>query len=125
MHIRGLSEAFGWQANILVDDQGRACLCDIGLSLLIEPSEFTSIKTAGACRWTAPEIMSPPEETDSIPESESTTLFTLESDIYAFAMTLLEVRIETGSADCLQTKITLHRSLPTKSRFRQRRTIVR
>ena len=67
-------------------DDGRACICDFGLSLLIEPSEFTSFKTAGACRWTAPEIMSPPED---IPDSASP--FTFQSDIYAFAMTLIEV----------------------------------
>ena len=73
-------------------EDGHACLCDFGLSLLIEPSEFTSFKTAGACRWTAPEIMSPQEDLE--PVSDSSSPFTFESDIYAFAMTLVEVRIE-------------------------------
>ena len=72
-----------------MDDDGRACICDVGLSLFIDPSAFTSFKTAGACRWTAPEIMSPPEDV-----SDSSSPFTFESDIYAFAMTLIEVRIE-------------------------------
>jgi len=59
------------------------------LAFIIEPSDFTSIKTAGACRWTAPEIMNPPE--DTVYADDSLALFTEKSDIYAFAMTTLEV----------------------------------
>jgi len=73
---------------VLVDEDGRPRICDYGLAFIIEPSEFTSIKTAGACRWTAPEIMSPPEDSTN---DDSGALFTKESDIYAFAMTALEI----------------------------------
>jgi hypothetical protein len=73
----------------LVDANGRPRICDYGLAFIIEPSEFTSIKTAGACRWTAPEIMNPPE--DAISANHSLALFTKESDMYAFGMTSLEV----------------------------------
>lgn len=74
---------------MLIDGDGRPRICDYGLAFIIEPSEFTSIKTAGACRWTAPEIMSPPE--DSAITDDSLGLFTKESDIYAFSMTIIEV----------------------------------
>jgi serine/threonine protein kinase len=78
-------------ANILVDHNGCARLCDYGLAFIIEPSEFTSIKTAGACRWTAPEIMNPAENTQISDASGPLALFTKKSDIYAFAMTFLEI----------------------------------
>lgn len=77
-----------FQANVLVDDDGNARISDYGLAFIIEPSEFTSIKTAGACRWTAPEIMNPPEDDAA---NESPALFTKESDVYAFAMVVIEV----------------------------------
>ena len=74
---------------MLIDEGGNPRLCDCGLAFIIEPSEFTSIKTAGACRWTAPEIMNPPE--DAMSSNTSFALFTKESDVYAFGMTALEV----------------------------------
>jgi serine/threonine protein kinase len=79
-------------ANILVDHQGCARICDYGLAFIIEPSEFTSIKTAGACRWTAPEIMNPAENTQNNTDAtDSPPLFTQKSDIYAFGMTVIEI----------------------------------
>jgi hypothetical protein len=76
---------------VLVDESGNPRLCDCGLAFIIEPSEFTSIKTAGACRWTAPEIMNPPE--DAMSSNDSFALFTKESDVYAFGMIVLEVNL--------------------------------
>jgi len=76
-------------SNVLVDDDGHPRICDYGLAFIIEPSEFTSIKTAGACRWTSPEIMNPPE--DAASTNDSAALFTKESDIYAFGVTVLEI----------------------------------
>jgi serine/threonine protein kinase len=78
-------------ANVLVDHDGCARICDYGLAFIIEPSEFTSIKTAGACRWTAPEIMSPAENTQVTNGNDPAPLFTKKSDIYAFGMTMLEI----------------------------------
>lgn len=76
-------------SNVLVDEDGHPRICDYGLAFIIEPSEFTSVKTAGACRWTGPEIMNPPEDTTYA--DDSIALFTKESDVYAYAMTVLEI----------------------------------
>jgi len=72
--------------NILVDDTGCARICDYGLAFITEPSEFTSAKTARACRWTAPETISLRENTQ-----DADSLFTKKSDIYSYGMTMLEI----------------------------------
>ena len=74
------------KANVLVDSKGHAVVADYGLALIIDSSEFTSIKTAGTCRWTAPEIMNPPNNGD-VPLPQ----FTVKSDIFSYAMTVFEV----------------------------------
>ena len=74
------------KANVLIDSAGHAVVADYGLALIIDSSEFTSIKTAGTCRWTAPEIMDPPANGD-IPLPQ----FTVKSDIFSYAMTVFEV----------------------------------
>lgn len=84
----------------MIDSAGSARICDYGLAFIIEPSEFTSVKTAGACRWTAPEIMSPDEIVQDADADDSPPLFTEKSDIYAFGMTLLEVHIVSVSVNC-------------------------
>jgi len=89
LHIQSIIHGDLRGSNILIDDDGRPRICDYGLAFIIEPSDFTSIKTAGACRWTAPEIMNPPE--DTVYADDSLALFTEQSDIYAFAMTILEI----------------------------------
>jgi serine/threonine protein kinase len=61
LHANGVIHGDLRGANVLVDHNDRPRICDYGLAFIIEPSEFTSIKTAGACRWTAPEIMNPAE----------------------------------------------------------------
>ena len=73
---------------MLVDSAGHAVVADYGLALIMDSSEFTSIKTAGTCRWTAPEIMNPPSHGD-IPLPQ----FTVKSDIFSFAMTFFEVHL--------------------------------
>jgi len=76
-------------ANILIDEGGHAVLADYGLAFIIDSSDFTSIKTAGTCRWTAPEVMNPPDDDTDL--DDPPPLFTMASDIYAFAMTILEI----------------------------------
>jgi len=65
--------------NILIDRNGVACLCDFGLSRVLEDATLwdTSDKTApGMMRYKAPEL---------ITREQSTV--TMESDIYAYGMT--------------------------------------
>jgi serine/threonine protein kinase len=73
------------QANILVDDDGRARLTDFGL-ITVSESQVLQTTTmsgeGGSLRWMAPESMIPSR--DGRPTSRS-------SDIYAFGMTIIEV----------------------------------
>lgn len=88
-----------WQANILIASDNRAVLCDYSLAFIIIDSEFTSAKPGGNCRWTAPEVMSPPEilmdssQRRALGADDDGPLlfFTKESDIFSFGMTMLEV----------------------------------
>ncbi|KAJ7590439.1 kinase-like domain-containing protein [Mycena floridula] len=71
-------------ANVFVTAEGHAVLADFGLAFIIHSSEFTTAKTAGNSRWTAPELMSGEEET---------TLST-STDVFAFGMTIIEIYTE-------------------------------
>jgi hypothetical protein len=74
------------QSNLLVNADGDPCTCD---AFVIEASDFLSIKTAGACRWTAPEIMNPPE--DTLYADDCLALFTGRSNIYKVAIPMLRM----------------------------------
>jgi len=77
------------QSNILVNDDQDACISDFGLSRILEVTGFTTTSVGGTCRWMARELIAPPEPED---EEESTPRVTTESDVWAFAMTVLEVK---------------------------------
>ena len=49
---------------MLIDSEGNVIVADYSLASIIDTSDFTSKKTAGTCRWTAPEIMDPPNPND-------------------------------------------------------------
>ena len=72
-----------------MDQDKRPRIWDYGCTSVIEPSEFTSVKTASACRRTAPEILNPTEGVTST--NDFISLFTKESDVYAFGVTVFEV----------------------------------
>ncbi len=59
---------------------GRACLCDFGLSIVQDgqPTKFASGESGGTLRFSAPELL----------ESEGKST---QADIYAFACACLEV----------------------------------
>lgn len=75
--------------NILVDENEKACLADLGLTGLQyeDKSEFIAGTTvfASTRRWTAPEIFDP--ERFGMSQSR----LTKESDVYAFSMVLWEI----------------------------------
>lgn len=78
------------QANIFLNDAGKAVLADYGLVFILDSPE-SSIQTTAACRWTAPEIINPPED-ELTTTSDPGLGFTLASDVFAYAMTIVEVR---------------------------------
>jgi hypothetical protein len=74
------------QANVLINHEGQAVLVDFGLVFIIDSCDFTSVKSGEAGRWTAPELLTPPPEGEDGMQS-----FSLASDIFSLAMTIIEV----------------------------------
>ncbi|KAF9245404.1 kinase-like domain-containing protein, partial [Melanogaster broomeanus] len=83
-------------SNVLVDDKGRACIADFGLSVLLTElggSTFaTSVQAKGTLRWAAPEnlylnIQISGDNTENVPRVPPTT----QSDIYSFGRIMLQV----------------------------------
>jgi serine/threonine protein kinase len=77
----------GCKANILINEAGQACLCDFGLITFSERQTMSSTQSnglGGSLRWKAPEII--------YAENDSKLRKTCASDVYAFGMTILEVR---------------------------------
>ncbi|KIJ12211.1 hypothetical protein PAXINDRAFT_83235, partial [Paxillus involutus ATCC 200175] len=79
--------------NVLIDGNGRACISDFGLSVLLTElgkSTYTESRhVEGALRWIAPELLDNevPEDEDNPPH-----LFpTPQSDVYSFGMVMLQV----------------------------------
>lgn len=71
--------------NILVNDKNEASLTDFGLSRVQNISGFTTKTGSGTTRWQAYELLAPCEG-DTIPRVTKAT------DVWAFAMTVVEVR---------------------------------
>ena len=79
------------QSNVLVQDNGRACLADFGLSTMVlgftNPSYFTtSIK--GNIRWAAAELFEVPDDDD---EGDTAVSLSIECDVYSFGSIALQV----------------------------------
>ena len=69
------------QPNVLVDDSGRACVAEFGLSTVTEHLDF--MRTASdhqgyTPRWTAPEVLHEGRRSK-------------EADVFSFAMVMIEV----------------------------------
>ncbi|PFH52168.1 hypothetical protein AMATHDRAFT_122967, partial [Amanita thiersii Skay4041] len=73
-------------SNILVNDKDEACLTDFGFSRMLESTGFTTKNLGGTCRWMAFELLDEHEEdADQAPKPTTAT------DVWAFAMTILEI----------------------------------
>ena len=72
------------QANVVIDQCGRARLTEYGLALIISNPDFATPGGVGASRWLAPEITNL-DEGDSTLVKESKP-----ADVFAFAMLALE-----------------------------------
>ncbi|KAG9017190.1 hypothetical protein FRB90_001409 [Tulasnella sp. 427] len=67
--------------NVVLTRDGEALLCDFGLSKLFDTNTSEMLKGAGTYRWTAPEIHNNESKTSA-------------SDMYAFAMCIVEIITE-------------------------------
>ena len=77
------------QANILIDQNFRACLADFGLLTIVldctRPTTSNSLTNAGTVKWMSPELLDP--DKFGLKNSRRTK----ESDFYALGMVILEV----------------------------------
>jgi len=79
LHAHGIIHGDLNGGNVLVSKDGTSCLADFGLSRILNEHGFTTTaQTQGTARWMAPELF----------RNEKTTI---ESDIWAFGMTMLEI----------------------------------
>ncbi|KIJ12138.1 hypothetical protein PAXINDRAFT_137271 [Paxillus involutus ATCC 200175] len=80
-------------SNVLIDGNGRACISDFGLSIVLTKlggsTYATSNHAGGTLRWTAPELIDTqvPEDEDNPPD----VLPTPQSDVYSFGSIMLQV----------------------------------
>ena len=79
LHLRGIVHGDVKAHNILISDDQHVQLCDFGLTKLANSGTTISLKGAGSVRWQSFELL------NNEPKS-------LKSDVYAFAMTIVEVR---------------------------------
>ena len=70
-----------------MNDEHKACIADFGLARILGETGFTTKSIGGTCRWMACELVELSEE-----EEECVPEVTMESDVWAFGMTVLEVR---------------------------------
>ena len=78
-----------WQNNVLINENGQACLTDFGLSSMMKPGEkFQYLrpdgKQAGDLRWSAPELINYVDGEMYVPSPSS--------DIYSYGWIMYEVR---------------------------------
>jgi serine/threonine protein kinase len=86
------------QSNILVADDLRCCLSDLGLASVIETQSLNasvSNRTHGTLRWMAPELIDP----NAFPGYDSK--MRIKADIYSFGCTMLEVSWHRPMIACL------------------------
>jgi len=72
-------------SNILINDNGQACITDFCLSRTMQSIGVTTQMVPGALRYMAPELINCPDE------DEEFVLPTKETDVWAFSMTAIEI----------------------------------
>jgi len=87
--VTALPNKLSIKANILIDQNGHACLADFGLlNTISDPTNFTassSFMAGGTIRWMSPELLDPDQF--GLEGSRPTK----ESDCYALGMVIYEV----------------------------------
>jgi len=79
------------QSNVLINDKLEASLADFGTAIILQKSGFTTRTTAGTWRFMAPELMEAEEVHMKVSKA---------TDMYAVAMTYVEVIYLSFSAPC-------------------------
>jgi serine/threonine protein kinase len=75
------------KSNVLIDDEGRACVADFGMSKIAAEFQGTSYFTSsigGAIRWAAPELY-------CVYEDHMSPVATAASDVYSYGSLTLQV----------------------------------
>lgn len=80
LHEKGVIHGDLRGDNVLIDEKIHCLLCDFGLAKMETSNTATALKGVGAYRWESPELW------DEDPKSFS-------SDVYALAMTIVEVSL--------------------------------
>ncbi|KAJ6514763.1 kinase-like domain-containing protein [Mycena vulgaris] len=73
--------------NVLVDKRGYPCICDFGISKIINHRGFTT-SSVGTAPYMAPELFF---VVDGVTQDEASPSTTKSSDIYSFALLVLEI----------------------------------
>ena len=84
-----------FQDNILIDDSGKVFITDFGVSRILAKSGFTTTSEPFSLRWSSIEILralsDPRNPNVDADDEEIFYLHTTASDVWAFAMTILQV----------------------------------
>ncbi|KZP19465.1 kinase-like protein, partial [Athelia psychrophila] len=89
LHQSGVVHGDLTGANILIADDGSACLCDFGLSSIAAEflgTSFITSSTNGNIRWAAPELY-------RVPEDGVVPMVSTHSDVYSYGSVAFEVSI--------------------------------
>ncbi|KAF7343889.1 TKL/TKL-ccin protein kinase [Mycena venus] len=73
--------------NVLVDKRGAPCICDFGISKILNHQGFTTA-SVGTVPYMAPELFS---VLDGVAQEASSPTTTKNSDVYSFALLVLEI----------------------------------
>ncbi|KAJ7472602.1 kinase-like domain-containing protein [Mycena latifolia] len=87
LHARDIVHGDLKVQNVLVDKRGSPCICDFGISKIINHRGFTT-SSVGTAPYMAPELFFVVDES---PQEEASPNTTTRSDIYSFALLVLEI----------------------------------
>ncbi|KAF8216901.1 kinase-like domain-containing protein [Mycena galopus ATCC 62051] len=76
--------------NVLVDKHGVPCICDFGISKIVSLRGFTT-SNVGTAPYMAPELFLVIDDYDSSSQESSAPCTTTSSDVYSFALLVLEI----------------------------------